>query len=102
MFLRDEVMTGEKVLTEGRYGVVSRVFVVAEEDKTWPAEEQQRMAASCGPRVEVRAIGGADHTMSESLIAYADRGLLEMKSIFVCKFVSLMWCHWRRDFTRLQ
>ena len=61
MFLRDEVMTGEKVLTEGRYGVVSGVFVVAEEDKTWPAEEQRRVAASCGPGVEVRAIGGADH-----------------------------------------
>ena len=40
---------------------MSRVFVVAEEDKTWPAEEQRRVAASCGPGVEVRAIGGADH-----------------------------------------
>ncbi|RLM60218.1 putative esterase PIR7A [Panicum miliaceum] len=45
MFLRDEAMTGEKVLTEGRYGAVTRVFVVAEEDKTWPAEEQRRVAA---------------------------------------------------------
>ncbi|PUZ53104.1 hypothetical protein GQ55_5G027500 [Panicum hallii var. hallii] len=61
MFLRDEAMTGEKVLTEGRYGAVTRVFVVAEEDKTWPAEEQRRVAASCGPGVEVRAIGGVDH-----------------------------------------
>ncbi|KAG2594084.1 hypothetical protein PVAP13_5NG618600 [Panicum virgatum] len=64
MFLRDEVMTGEKVLMEGRYGVVSRVFVVAEEDKTWPAKEQRRMAASYGPRMEVRAIRGADRTIS--------------------------------------
>lgn len=63
MFLGDEAMTGEKVLTEGRYGAVSRVLVVTEEDKTWPAEEQRRAAAaaSCGPGVEVRAIGGADH-----------------------------------------
>ncbi|RLN24543.1 hypothetical protein C2845_PM07G33980 [Panicum miliaceum] len=61
MFFGDEAMTGEKVLTEGRYGAVSRVFVVAEEDKTWPAEEQRRVAASCGPGVEVRTIGGADH-----------------------------------------
>ncbi|KAJ1286983.1 hypothetical protein BS78_03G394700 [Paspalum vaginatum] len=61
MFLRDEAMTGEHVLTEGKYGTVSRVFVVAEEDRTWPVEEQRQVAASCGPGVEVRAIGGADH-----------------------------------------
>ena len=41
-------------------------------------------------------------TMSESLIANADRSILETKSFSVCKFVSLMWCHWRRDFTRLE
>lgn len=61
MFLGDEAMTGEEVLTEERYGAVSRVFVVAEEDKTWTAEEQRRVAASGGPGVEVRTIAGADH-----------------------------------------
>ncbi|OEL22146.1 putative esterase PIR7A [Dichanthelium oligosanthes] len=52
MFLRDEAMTGEKVLTKDRYGAVTRVFVVAEEDKTWPAEQQRRVATSRGPGVE--------------------------------------------------
>ncbi|CAO2167644.1 unnamed protein product [Urochloa humidicola] len=47
--------------TAAKYGAAGRVFVVAEEDKAWPAEEQRRVAASCGPGVEVRAIGGADH-----------------------------------------
>ncbi|TVU34674.1 hypothetical protein EJB05_16518, partial [Eragrostis curvula] len=61
MYLKDGTMTGEGVLTEGKYGAVSRVLVVTEEDKTWPAEEQRRMAASCVPSVEVRAIVGADH-----------------------------------------
>ena len=45
-FLGDEAMTGEKVLTERRYGAVSRVFVIAEEDKTWPVKEQRRVAGS--------------------------------------------------------
>jgi pimeloyl-ACP methyl ester carboxylesterase len=61
MFLGDEAMAGENVLTWDRYGAVSRVFVVTEEDRTWPAEEQLEAAASCGPGVEVRAIRGADH-----------------------------------------
>uniref|UniRef100_A0A0A8ZPY8 AB hydrolase-1 domain-containing protein n=1 Tax=Arundo donax TaxID=35708 RepID=A0A0A8ZPY8_ARUDO len=61
MYLNDGTMRGEGVLTEGKYGAVRRVFVVAEEDKTWPAEEQRRVAASGGPGVEVRAIEGADH-----------------------------------------
>ncbi|KAL6613854.1 hypothetical protein ACP70R_036124 [Stipagrostis hirtigluma subsp. patula] len=60
MFLKDEAMIAESVLTEGRYGAVSRVFVVAEEDKLWPAEDQRRVA-SCNPGAEVRTIEGADH-----------------------------------------
>ncbi|KAK3166432.1 hypothetical protein QOZ80_1AG0045720 [Eleusine coracana subsp. coracana] len=61
LFLKDGTMTGESVLTEGGYGAVSRVLVVTEEDKMWPAEDQRRVAASCGAGVEVRAIEGADH-----------------------------------------
>ncbi|GJN16821.1 hypothetical protein PR202_gb03844 [Eleusine coracana subsp. coracana] len=61
LFLKDGTMTDESVLTEGGYGAVSRVLVVTEEDKTWPAEDQRRVAASCGAGVEVRAIEGADH-----------------------------------------
>ncbi|KAL6839904.1 hypothetical protein ACP4OV_029714 [Aristida adscensionis] len=60
MFLKDEAMAGEGVLTEDRYGAVRRVFVVAEEDKLFPAEEQRRVA-SWDAGVEVRAIQGADH-----------------------------------------
>lgn len=61
MHRTDDAMIGENVLTEGKYGAVSRVFVIADEDKTWPAEDQRRVAASCGPGVEVRVIEGADH-----------------------------------------
>ncbi|KAL6613855.1 hypothetical protein ACP70R_036125 [Stipagrostis hirtigluma subsp. patula] len=61
MFLEDEAMTGESVLTEGRYGAVSHVYIVAEEDKTLLAEDQRRVAASGGAGVEVRTIEGADH-----------------------------------------
>lgn len=50
MFLGDEAMAGENVLTEGRYGAVSRVFVVTEEEGTWLAEEQQVAAALRRPR----------------------------------------------------
>nr|CAB3479351.1 unnamed protein product [Digitaria exilis] len=78
MFLGDETMTGEEVLTEERYGAVSRVFVVAEEDKTWTAEEQRRVAVSGGPGVEVRAIAGADHMLMFSKPAELAKLIMEI------------------------
>lgn len=61
LFLKDGTMSGAGVLSEGGYGAVRRVVVVTEEDKAWPAEDQRRLAGSCGAGVEVRAIEGADH-----------------------------------------
>ncbi|KAF8762485.1 hypothetical protein HU200_009454 [Digitaria exilis] len=78
MFLGDEAMTGEEVLTEERYGAVSRVFVVAEEDKMWTAEEQRRVAASGGPGVEMRAIAGADHMLMFSKPAELAKLIMEI------------------------
>ncbi|XP_048565916.1 probable esterase PIR7A [Triticum urartu] len=58
-FLGDAAMT-ESVLTADRYGAVRRACVVTEEDATWAAESQRRMASRC-PGVEVAAVEGADH-----------------------------------------
>uniref|UniRef100_A0ACD5ZAC6 Uncharacterized protein n=1 Tax=Avena sativa TaxID=4498 RepID=A0ACD5ZAC6_AVESA len=56
----DATMNGEGVLTAERYGAVSRVYVVAEEDACCPPEFQRRMA-SWNPGTEVRGLEGADH-----------------------------------------
>ncbi|KAL6839906.1 hypothetical protein ACP4OV_029716 [Aristida adscensionis] len=58
-FLNDATMTGD-VLTAARYGAVRRVYVVAEDDASWTAEFQRRMA-SWSPGTEVRGMQGADH-----------------------------------------
>ncbi|CAO2181810.1 unnamed protein product [Urochloa humidicola] len=78
-FLNDATMSGA-VLTAERYGVVRRVCVVAEEDASWSAEFQRRMA-SWNPGTEVRGLQGADHMpmfskpreLSELLMEVADK-----------------------------
>jgi pimeloyl-ACP methyl ester carboxylesterase len=59
-FLNDAVMKGDDVLTADRYGAARRVYVVAEEDASWPAEFQRRMA-SWNPGTVVKGLPGADH-----------------------------------------
>ncbi|XP_037415619.1 probable esterase PIR7A [Triticum dicoccoides] len=59
-FVDDAAMNGEGVLTAERYGAVSRVYVVAEEDTSWSPEFQRRMA-SWSPGTEMRSLEGADH-----------------------------------------
>ncbi|GJM91964.1 hypothetical protein PR202_ga08387 [Eleusine coracana subsp. coracana] len=58
-FLNDAVMKGN-VLTAERYGTVRRVYVVAEDDASWSAEFQRRMA-SWNPGTAVKALQEADH-----------------------------------------
>ncbi|KAK3162946.1 hypothetical protein QOZ80_1BG0095700 [Eleusine coracana subsp. coracana] len=58
-FLNDAVMKGN-VLTAERYGAVRRVYVVSEDDASWSAEFQRRMA-SWNPGTVVKALQGADH-----------------------------------------
>ncbi|CAL4952836.1 unnamed protein product [Urochloa decumbens] len=78
-FLDDATMRGI-VLTAERYGAVRRVCVVAEEDASWSADFQRRMA-SWNPGTEVRGLHGADHMpmlskpreLSELLMEVADR-----------------------------
>lgn len=59
-FEDDATLRRHDVLTEGRYGAVRRVCVVAEDDASWSAEFQRRMA-SWSPGAEVRGLRGADH-----------------------------------------
>ena len=78
-FREDAEMNGA-VLTAERYGAVRRVCVVAEEDASWSAEFQRRMA-SWNPGTEVRGLQGADHMpmlskpreLSELLMEVADK-----------------------------
>lgn len=59
-FEDDATLRRHDVLTAGRYGAVRRVCVVAEDDASWSAEFQRRMA-SWSPGAEVRGLRGADH-----------------------------------------
>ena len=79
-FEDDAAMDGEGVLTAERYGAVSCVYVVAEEDKTWSPEFQRRMA-SWSTGTEVIGLEGADHMpmfsksseLSDLLVEISDR-----------------------------
>ncbi|XP_062206290.1 probable esterase PIR7A, partial [Phragmites australis] len=57
--LNDATMKGN-VLTAEQYGAVRRVCVVAEDDASWSAEFQRRVA-SWNPGAEVRVLQGTDH-----------------------------------------
>ncbi|PVH37552.1 hypothetical protein PAHAL_5G028300 [Panicum hallii] len=78
-FVDDAVLKGS-VLTAQGYGAVRRVCVVAEDDASWSADFQRRMA-SWNPGAEVRGLQEADHMLmlskprelSELLLEIADR-----------------------------
>ncbi|XP_059623774.1 methyl jasmonate esterase 1-like [Cornus florida] len=57
-FIEDLIQ--ESLLTEKKYGSVSRVFLVCEEDH-WVEEEFQRWMIENSPAKEVMSIAGADH-----------------------------------------
>ena len=59
-FQDDGMLKRNNVLTADRYGAVRRVCVVAEDDASWSAEFQRRVA-SWSPGTEVRGLQGADH-----------------------------------------
>ncbi|KAJ1286982.1 hypothetical protein BS78_03G394600 [Paspalum vaginatum] len=78
-FREDETLSGA-VLTAERYGAVRRVCIVAEDDASWSADFQRRMA-SWNPGTEVRGLQGADHMpmfskpreLAELLMEIADK-----------------------------
>uniref|UniRef100_A0A0A9DH46 AB hydrolase-1 domain-containing protein n=1 Tax=Arundo donax TaxID=35708 RepID=A0A0A9DH46_ARUDO len=79
-FLNDDATMKGNVLTAERYGAVRRVCVVAEDDASWSADFQRRMA-SWNPGTEVRGLQGADpmamlskpRELSEVLMEMADQ-----------------------------
>ncbi|KAL6613852.1 hypothetical protein ACP70R_036122 [Stipagrostis hirtigluma subsp. patula] len=59
-FMEDPIMKDETLLTDGKYGSVKRVFVVAKAD-TSNTEEMQQQMINLSPGAEVEEIAGADH-----------------------------------------
>jgi hypothetical protein len=59
-FMDDPVMKDETLLTDGNYGSVKRVFVIAKADSSM-TEDMQRRMVDLSPGAEVEEIAGADH-----------------------------------------
>ncbi|KAG8054026.1 hypothetical protein GUJ93_ZPchr0001g30585 [Zizania palustris] len=59
-FLDDPIMKDDTLLTDGSYGSVKRVFMIAKADSS-SDEEMQRWMIDLSPGVEVEEIAGADH-----------------------------------------
>ncbi|KAK3162949.1 hypothetical protein QOZ80_1BG0095730 [Eleusine coracana subsp. coracana] len=59
-FMDDPIMKDETLLTDGNYGSVKRVFVIAMADAS-NTEEKQRQMIDLSPGAEVEEIAGADH-----------------------------------------
>ncbi|CAO2181808.1 unnamed protein product [Urochloa humidicola] len=59
-FMEDPMMKDETLLTDGNYGSVKRVFVIAKADNS-STEEMQRRLVDLSPGAEVEEIDGADH-----------------------------------------
>ncbi|CAL4972267.1 unnamed protein product [Urochloa decumbens] len=59
-FMEDPMMKDETLLTDGNYGSVNRVFVIAKADSS-STEEMQRRIVDLSPGAEVEEIAGADH-----------------------------------------
>nr|CAA84025.1 Pir7a [Oryza sativa Indica Group] len=59
-YIDDPIMKDETLLTEGNYGSVKRVFLVAMDDAS-SDEEMQRWTIDLSPGVEVEELAGADH-----------------------------------------
>uniref|UniRef100_A0A0A9EYY1 AB hydrolase-1 domain-containing protein n=1 Tax=Arundo donax TaxID=35708 RepID=A0A0A9EYY1_ARUDO len=59
-FMDDPLVKDETLLTDGNYGSVKRVFVIAKADSS-NTEEMQRRMVDLSPATEVEEIAGADH-----------------------------------------
>lgn len=59
-FMDDPTMKDEALLTDGNYGSVKRVFVIAKADRS-STEELQRQMVDLSPGADVEEIAGADH-----------------------------------------
>ncbi|KAF8648685.1 hypothetical protein HU200_064735 [Digitaria exilis] len=59
-FMEDPMMKDETLLTDGNYGSVKRVFVIAKADSS-STEEMQRRMVDLSPGAEVEEIAEADH-----------------------------------------
>ncbi|PWZ29888.1 Esterase PIR7B [Zea mays] len=59
-FMDDPTMKDETLLTDGNYGSVKRVFVVAKADRS-STEEMQRRMVELSPGADVEEVAGADH-----------------------------------------
>ncbi|GJM91960.1 hypothetical protein PR202_ga08383 [Eleusine coracana subsp. coracana] len=59
-FMDDPIIKDATLLTDGNYGLVKRVFVIAMADAS-NTEEMQRQMIDLSPGAEVEEIAGADH-----------------------------------------
>ncbi|KAM3354123.1 hypothetical protein ACQJBY_025014 [Aegilops geniculata] len=64
-FMKDPVMKDASLLTDGNYGSVKKVYVVAKADGS-STEEMQRWMVMLSPGTEVEEIAGADHAIMSS------------------------------------
>ncbi|XP_062230530.1 esterase PIR7B-like [Phragmites australis] len=64
-FMGDPLMKDETLLTDGNYGSVKKVYVIAKADGS-STEEMQRWMVAMSPGTEVEEIAGADHAVMSS------------------------------------
>uniref|UniRef100_A0A0D9YJQ5 AB hydrolase-1 domain-containing protein n=1 Tax=Oryza glumipatula TaxID=40148 RepID=A0A0D9YJQ5_9ORYZ len=64
-FMDDPVMKDESLLTNGNYGSVKKVYVIAKADSS-STEEMQRWMVAMSPGTDVEEIAGADHAVMNS------------------------------------
>jgi hypothetical protein len=83
-WFQDDEMLQRTVVTADRYGAVRRVCVVAEDDASWSAEFQRRMA-SWSPGTEVRNLQGADHMAMLSKPTDLSDLLVEVANKYSCE-----------------
>lgn len=61
-FMDDPTMKDEALLTDGNYGSVKRVFVIAKADRSCTEEVQRRMV-ELSPGADVEEVAGTDHML---------------------------------------
>ncbi|KAL6613853.1 hypothetical protein ACP70R_036123 [Stipagrostis hirtigluma subsp. patula] len=64
-FVDDPVMKDDTLLTDGNYGSVKKVYVIAKADAS-STEEMQRWMVAMSPGTDVEEIAGADHAIMSS------------------------------------
>uniref|UniRef100_A0A0D9V9Y4 AB hydrolase-1 domain-containing protein n=1 Tax=Leersia perrieri TaxID=77586 RepID=A0A0D9V9Y4_9ORYZ len=64
-FMDDQVMKDQGLLTNGNYGSVKKVYVIAKDDSS-STEEMQRWMVAMSPGTDVEEIAGSDHAVMSS------------------------------------